>query len=1055
MKVQNWLTLAALCAVGILLMGNTPVGKIKGRPASVLNRGDYVVMDANNIATYIRNNGSFNRNPGTGNAGFEWPKGTGNTANYASGLWIGGKRGGVVRVAVAEYAYEFDAGPIATGVNPLDARWRVYKIVRGNTASDDYKNWPGADGAPYTEKNGITGYQSVAENPANPDEPLLIGDATIFCVFNDNNQALHTNMNTLPVGVEVQLTAFAFNRSDALGNNIFYKWKFINKSGQQIDSAFVTVWTDIDLGDSGDDFDGCDTTIGLGFTYNSDPDDGVYGTAVPATGFDFLQGPLVPGLATDTARFPNGRTFPGKKLLKMTSFIKYNNDATDLGNPDNGQEVFNYMKGVTRSGQLIRDYRGRPTSFMFSGDPTRDTTGGNYVEVGAGGDRRFMMSAGPFTMAPNDTQEIVAANLIAVGTDYKNSVVALKNADKQVQTAYELDFKLAAPPPTPIVDAVESSNEIVLSWGRQDSLATVIENTVTLDPLAQAGGAADFTYNFEGYVVYQFPNASFQLDQAKVVSTFDAKVNPEHPEVPSPGLIYDDVFKPELGGLVNIPVKFGNNNGVQRSIRITRDLFTNLALANAKDYYYGVSAYSYSKESVPKTLESAVATATVRPTKLFGTRTQGSYGDTVKAVTHSAGISEAKVIPRIINPAALTGHNYQITIDTVGGTQKWKLRDATAAKDVLTSANFGPSQGGTDYSWPEADGIEWATYDVETRPNPDASSFSLGSTDSWLFAARWSNIPPAVVDPTNDGGHGVITPSYDLPNFLGQVAPAFDARNAVPIEVRFGPGITQKAYRLRRAGGNGTTYVIQQTNPFVDVPFQVWDISNSAAPRQLTVSWRDQDNNAVFNPPAGSDDGLEIAFIYFRTYNPAGGQWPYQGDPVGINVWSNAATASATSDIMYGMSFGLVTGKTPWTQSKITVTPFKLLKPADSYAIVGPAAPAKSVGFQKSDLASVNAVPNPYFGASAYERNQFNRVVRFTNLPPNARVRVFNLAGELIRSLDNAAAGGNTTLDWDLTNRNELPVASGIYIVHVEADGLGSKILKVAVIMSEERLDNF
>jgi len=32
-------------------------------------------MDGNNISTWYRNNGSFNRDPSTGNSGFEWPKG--------------------------------------------------------------------------------------------------------------------------------------------------------------------------------------------------------------------------------------------------------------------------------------------------------------------------------------------------------------------------------------------------------------------------------------------------------------------------------------------------------------------------------------------------------------------------------------------------------------------------------------------------------------------------------------------------------------------------------------------------------------------------------------------------------------------------------------------------------------------------------------------------------------------------------------------------------------------------------------------------------------------
>jgi hypothetical protein len=315
----------------------------------------------------------------------------------------------------------------------------MYRLRRGDTyaTNPDYAAWPGQDGAPYVDVDG-DGIFDPPQPDGNGDRPLVTGDMTTWCVFNDNDAAYHVSMNTAPLGIEVQLTAYAFNRADALGGSIFYTWKLINKGLRHIDSAFVTVWSDPDLGDSGDDYDGCDTTLGLGYTYNGDAVDGVYGIP-PAVGFDFLQGPLVPGAPTDTARFPDGREFPGKKLLNMTSFVKYSNDATDLGNPSTGQEVFNYQKGLTRSGQVIVNERtGQPTTFMFPGDPHLPSGPSNWIEDGPPGDRRFLMSAGPFTMASGDTQEIIAAAIITQSESNTASVQALKAADSLVQLTYEL-----------------------------------------------------------------------------------------------------------------------------------------------------------------------------------------------------------------------------------------------------------------------------------------------------------------------------------------------------------------------------------------------------------------------------------------------------------------------------------------------------------------------------------------------------------------------------------------------------------------------------------------
>ncbi|MBN1950392.1 MAG: T9SS type A sorting domain-containing protein [Bacteroidales bacterium] len=68
----------------------------------------------------------------------------------------------------------------------------------------------------------------------------------------------------------------------------------------------------------------------------------------------------------------------------------------------------------------------------------------------------------------------------------------------------------------------------------------------------------------------------------------------------------------------------------------------------------------------------------------------------------------------------------------------------------------------------------------------------------------------------------------------------------VSVEIRFGPGISQKAHRFTVPEGEGpgvpqSAYTYQD---YVRVPFQVWDIDNN---RQLMVSFRDQENDGSFN----------------------------------------------------------------------------------------------------------------------------------------------------------------------------------------------------------------
>jgi hypothetical protein len=986
-------------------------------------KGDWIVFDANNIATYIRNNGSFNRNPGSGNAGFEWIKGSGKTAIYASGLWLGAKVAGDIRTAAAEYSYEYGAGPVGASIS--DPQWKMYKIKRGDDATvSDYANWPYSSGAP-----ALRNFNNTADSlDANGKHiPNLIGDMTVFCIFNDADVALHTMGKTQPLGMEVQLTAWAFNRSDALGNTIYYKWRFINKSGHSLDQTYVCIWCDADVGNNGgNDYDGCDTTLGLGYTYNgsTEPD---YPNGC-ATGFDFLQGPIVPGAATDTAKLPDGRILPGKKILKMTSYLKYSNDQSDLGNPGTGIEIYNYFMGLTRSGKGIKAADSNATKFMYTGDPNNPNGAKNWIETDPPGDRRFMMTAGPFTMAANDTQDVVAGNAVASGASLAGSVTALKNADAAVQTAYDLNFNLAAPPPAPIVEVSSLANGIVLTWGKDEVTADIDESFHKLDPIAQAAQATNPYYDFQGYVVYQYENASGA--NPKIVKTFDIKDGVK--------IIYDNVFDASIGQYVNKPVKYGTDAGVFRSIRITKDAYTGTTLVNNKNYYFGVTAYAYnsSKESVPLTLESSARIQTARARLINMGDTFSSLGlDTLgtpnadannrSTAAHTTGISNGFVIPVVVQPDSVTGDIYKIVFDNAGGVFHYSVFDSTRNTNILSSrADFAD-----DESHPIKDGILWKVVDA-----PQAiKSASVTSGTPWV---------------TGGGTYGFsyFGAGIDLGMIMGDVtvayAPTLLFSQCKKVEVRIDASNPGKAYRFRRlantAGPAGYRMTYQN---MVNIPVQAWDVTDPANPKQLNVGFRDQVVDSVWNPWGNY---TELLWICASAYDPTGA------------TYATILGGPAESDLMYVLELAVLPGHVKYESANtITILPYYPLTANDVYRINTTnykATPGK-VDVAKTQIDRINAVPNPYFAANAYETNQFGHVMRITNLPAVAKIRIFNLAGQLIRTYDKNDPN-LTSLDWDLNNANALPVASGMYIIHIDMGAIGTKVLKVAVIQAEERLNN-
>ena len=279
-------------------------------------------FDGNRIDCDMENNGMFVSHNVSGRQGLEWPKGNNTTTVYNAGIWLGGIVNGEVRVSAAEYAGEYASGP--WGADHNDPKHKIYKVSKSDLAdpinSQDFQNWPVELGAPFTDNNNNGTYEPI---PVGSGHPEFIGDQVLWMVMNDGDQTLHSVFNTYPLGVEVQRTIFGFDRPDVFGDMMFIKDLIINKGVNTIDSMYIGLWSDPDLGYAGDDFIGCDTTLGMAICYNDgdDSDFADYTDGTPALGYDFLQGPIVP--APGETAYAFGMEIPDYKNLKMTSFVGY------------------------------------------------------------------------------------------------------------------------------------------------------------------------------------------------------------------------------------------------------------------------------------------------------------------------------------------------------------------------------------------------------------------------------------------------------------------------------------------------------------------------------------------------------------------------------------------------------------------------------------------------------------------------------------------------------------------------------------------------------------
>jgi hypothetical protein len=358
-------------------------------------------LDANNVGMWTLPDGRFAHNVYDG---FEWPRGSGKTMFYLAGLWVGARVGTDVRTAVASYTSEFQPGPILSvggpAGDPGDARYRVYKISAGDSAGSnpDYAAWPADLGA-----------------PVNPDgTPKVIGDQTLFSVYNDLDAAKHYH-GSAALGVEVQQTSFAFNQARSLGNTVFLRFKVTNKSNETWNETYVALWSDPDMGNPFDDLAGVDVPRDLGFIYNGRPSDLVYGIPPPAVGIDVLKGAFY--------------TKPIQSFVSWTGAEPY-----PYKDPANSGEDYNFMSGKLADGTpFIDPTTGAEATFMFPGDPVTRT---GWVEA-TPSDRRILFSTGPFTLEPGQSKEIIAAIIAAQGTDRLASITALRNSSDQIQALFD------------------------------------------------------------------------------------------------------------------------------------------------------------------------------------------------------------------------------------------------------------------------------------------------------------------------------------------------------------------------------------------------------------------------------------------------------------------------------------------------------------------------------------------------------------------------------------------------------------------------------------------
>jgi hypothetical protein len=1139
----------------------SPRGAAKVAQSEQFN-GETALMNINNMSMWFRSDGWSGRDPLTGNSGVSFPRGTDYTI-FADGLIFGGYvRDGVepaLRVGGQTYEIGTVPGRIvskgvaddtgariyrvrmdwATGDLRQDAAEMLVKGISDVTDADvadlrtqyeyDWMNWPAAWGAPYYDMDGNGSYDPNVDQPSfrnancveTPDVCANNADQIAWFVINDLDAGATTSLyGAPPIGLEIQVTMWAYARTDALGDVIFKKFRFSYEGTETtpddavIEDMYVAQWSDPDLGDYGDDFAGSDVGLSLGYVYNGQDDDShftSFGLAPPASGYDFLQGPIVPvtvevtdddGNVTQEPD-PNAHaifdfnTISGYKNLPMTSFVYFAAGSSisdpSLGEYDGTLEWYNLLQGyqpqpdVDNPVPYTNPITGEDTKFTLDGDPTRATGWNDGVPLPPG-DRRIVLNTGPFTMKLGDVQEVVVALIGGLGSDRFRSISKLKFNDLFVQDAYNSFFQVPPPPTAPQVRAAQLDKAIVLDWGFDANAVAATEQGV------------NGTLEFEGYNVYQLPSAEATLDQGVKLGSFDL----ENGVTTILGIDLDDAS----GVILDVPLQIGTDFGVRRNLKITQDAVRGGPLVNGQRYYFAVTAYSHNKDenAATTTLESPPQIMSVVPQQPAPGVRYGTTADAMIDADHPKGASDGTVSVHVVDPTRTTGDSYELTYadDGEGGVQ-WTLRNKTDGKNLLTNVDqsgqafyvgaegfevmvSGPPNGMKDWGAPGVTYPAWKAENGGSVADFVAATSHSSASRWWTWAeANWGaeGFSGAM---TGDINHQWFEPTTVSPADLRTVEVRFTSVNEEDGEDQYKPidpnnENVSMAYRYLRGAGadvpaldamtttsnpyDWSKYIVNNAGPGiyvyqdrVPIALSAWDIE-SDPPRRLSVGFLEN------NQPGGLVNGAYGPAWYGTASNIAGGgprEWLFIFDD---NYDANGNNPLLTDHGLLSVNDGgpplpvmyivfanrRIADRFPQDGDTFYLAANHVNTADDVFSFTVPGTTSDDA-LLKADLEKVNVFPNPYYGLNSMETSRYEHFVTFSHLPQKATIRIFDVAGNMVRTLEKDNADQFFT--WNLSNDNNLPVASGLYIAHVDMPDAGmKKVLKLAIVQEQQFLESY
>ncbi|MCB2206567.1 T9SS type A sorting domain-containing protein [bacterium] len=1062
-----------------LVLGLQCITQAQSLPPTTLQNDAWDFISANRLLMWASNNGSMGHNPLTAAAGTEWPRGSGKYITFAEGLVITAVIDGDMWAGGATYAYSWQAGPIlpdGTASDPNDPQNRLFNVHRYDpqwwnalTSSEQWRfakdiaEWPVQLGAPWVDSNGNGIYDpdtSIWKTGGDTDHPHYRGVQSLFCASNAMDDIRLTNLYGSPAyPLELHTHIWADSGHPLLDDVVFREHTIINRGNLPLEDAYAAIWQDPDFGDPLNDFCGVDTISAVAYTYNGREIDAVYSPPA-AAGTVWLQTPIVPASGA-VARFGDA-VRDGYRNIPLSSFVYYISADPryrdpQLKNPVGTTSMYYNTTGRLWNGESQADpvRSGAETTLSLSGDPVRNH---GWVDgiINPPGDRRFLSACGPFTLLPGDTQKVITATLAADAKNRLLSIRDLRLAALQLRDIYRnLPFGFLAPEFASEISFPQNNDayRIAVSGGPfpagTSSVQTVLRsadgkeiqrNTITDDGLNGDAVPSDGIY---GGVI----EGSGQTEGADLyIVTVDAGGEKEwlvERELPLPGpatvsltnLVFDS---PEVDGKAQpgevVRYEYRIENLTTEAMGPWHVFFTGLqsptgdkavmrydtvlsALSSLETTYDELNPKSYFQFQISDTVSQGEWHV---PVVLMNDRHCTWKTEFTLVVEppppvykhglleHVEGNAVGSLGYSITNLAALTDHDYRVSITGEDNASKTMvIEDVTLGKTLFPSE---PVPGAVFPASVEIDG--WR--------------INIGTTfDDEVYDENWGRVVNYTHDADgyfSDPAHAWFT-VFDDEFYTADECPfgsALHLYDCYPVRIVFDQSNGQKAAGYMRGSRPNYGYT-----GYHDIPLRVYDIRDTANPRQLMVGFSERLHrpaaDSMYFPGAFPDD-RELLWIFaddYATTPPAAYQRPL-------------SDLSQEADLMYMLwAIRDTTISLPADGESYTIVPNIPVSNRDVYILAKPRSlEVRSTPGTPASMALQQNHPNPVGSGSIHGHS--STVIEFATARDGAAtLRVFDMLGRCIATLiDSPLPSGNHLLTYDVS---KLP--TGSYLLRLQNEG--------------------